>query len=440
MMRLAILGIAVLCVQTRYTVSYSTINPATSKSRNLFGWSQNLPKSNKNDQFPMQHRSTTISNVLKTRSLQSAYVRGWHRRLLSKFLPQRHEGAQTKMEMMEAKITEREEGSTRQAFQAQDEFIARNFDTESPESLFSDLIAAEFSLPLDEESCAEPTNIIDKGSPFVRITRKTFQKILMERLDKWSKGMNSNIIVECDPTSNILQFFRGQFHCDATINLDRIIFGNIQISGGQLQAKNFCLNLFSFAPFTFPLAPSPRFPSQFDLLAQNMTFTQDDLWESSCIRNGLRRLIKRILKNRGLTAMNVSIQSIRVLATGKLSCIGQATALFGPPVVFELRSRIDTSGRGHILTFPGLEISVSPALGFFVPVIPDITVDLGHNAQLLDVFIDGDNAQVKVSACVTITPEHTLQLKQYVQSSHSYGALCSVDVGRWLTRIGHFAH
>jgi hypothetical protein len=116
-------------------------------------------------------------------------------------------------------------------------------------------------------------------------------------------------------------------------------------------------------------------------------------------------------------------------------------------VLFEVRSGIAVTGRGHILTFPGLEISINPdapvvgRLSFFVPVIPDVTVDLGHDAQLLSVTIDGDMAQVQVSARVTITPEHTLQVKhKYIQSSRSYGALCSVDVGRWLTRIGRFAH
>jgi hypothetical protein len=176
-------------------------------------------------------------------------------------------------------------------------------------------------LPKKKSSCAATITVVEKGSPFVRITRKTFEKILTERLDKWSNGTNINMSVECDPTSTLLQLLRGQFHCDATVNLDRIVFGNIRFSGGQLQAKNFGVNLLSFAPNTLPLplAPSPRFPRQFDLVAQNLTCTQDDLCESSCIRNGLRRLLTRILKNRGLAALNVSIQSIQVLQSGKVT-------------------------------------------------------------------------------------------------------------------------
>lgn len=314
-----------------------------------------------------------------------------------------------------------------------------------------DIDEQDFALPSSSSSgiasvvsdiAATTDVVVERGSPFARITRMAFENMLTERLDRWSNGTHTNLNVECDPTSNLLQFLRGQFHCDAIVNLDRIVFGSIRVSGGQLQAKNFCLNLFSFAPMNvIPLtAPAPRYPNQFDLLAQNLTFTQEDLCESPCIRNGLKRILTRILKNRGLAALKISIRSIQVLPTGKVSCLGQATTLFGPPIQFEVRSGIGVASRGHILTFPGLEISVNPALGFFVPVIPDVTVDLGHNAQLLDVTIDGAKAQVQVSARVTITPEHTIQLKNYIQSSHSYGALCSVDVGQWLTRLGRFAY
>ena len=418
---------AVVFLHNRCSLSYSTINPVPSKASKRLGFPTGFRKSN-NDHLLLQQRTLRTSQKSQ----------GWHRRVWSKILPSsRKEETPTKMILQESTVQEVEVAPY--APTHNEEFIVRSFETESPEEVFFSAQPTVLSLPLDEDITEEQSSIVDKGSPFVRITRKTFQKILTELLDKWSQGVYSNMIVECDPTSNLLQFCRGQFYCDATINIDRIVFGNIRFSGGQLQARNFCLNLFSFVPLSLPLAPSPRYPDQFDLLAHNLTFTQNDLWESSCIRNGLRRLIKRILKNKGLATLNISIQSIQVLPTGKLSCRGEATALFGPPILFELRSKIDTAGRGHILTFPGLEIAINPALGFFVPVIPDVTVDLGHNAQLLDVFIDGTNSQVTVSASVTITPEHTLQLKHYRQPSHSYGALCAVDVGRWLTRVGRFA-
>lgn len=423
---------AVVCLaRIRSIDSYSTIQnlKSTSKTRSVI--SSKIP-SIINDEMVTKRRDT--------RKGRKPSNQGWHRRLWSLVMVTRSEGISANMVSSEAYIFEQDKSIPLRYLQTQDAFILHNFEAESPEMLFQNQATVVLPLPVVDTYNDETTPSEDVGSPFVRLTRKTFEKVLTERLDKWSKGMNTNMIVECDPTSSVLQFLRGQFYCDATINLDRIVFGNFQVSGGQLQAKNFCLNLFSFAPITIPLAASPRYPNQFDLVAHNLTLTQDDLWESSCIRNGLRRLMTRILKQKGLTAMNVSLSSIQILPNGKLSCVGEATSLFAPTISFELRTGLGFSGRGHILTLPGLEIAINPALGFFVPVIPELTIDLGHNAQLLDIFIDEENALLKVSACVTITPEHTLQLKEYIQSSNAYGAHCFVDVGRWLTKVGRFAH
>lgn len=425
----AFVGAAICLTNSQSTYCYSTIQNSKSASKNRSGISPKIP-SLINDEI-----STKQRNPRKGRKPSN---QGWHRRLWSKVSMTRTEGISTNMISRDAYMIEQDKSIPYRYLQAQDAFILRNFETESPGTLFQN--QATMALPLDEIVNDEVQSNEDIGSPFVRITRKTFEKVLKERLDKWSKGMNTNMIVECDPTSSVLQFLRGQFYCDATINLDRIVFGNFQVSGGQLQAKNFCLNLFSFAPVTIPMAASPRYPNQFDLIAHNLTLTQDDLWESSCIRNGLRRLMTRILKQKGLSAMNVSLQSIKILPNGKLSCVGEATSLFAPSISFELRTGLGFSGRGHILTLPGLEIAINPALGFFVPVIPELTIDLGHNAQLLDIVIDEKNGLLKVSACVTITPEHTLQLKDYIQSSDAFGAHCFVDVGRWLTKVGRFAH
>jgi hypothetical protein len=416
------------CVSTRID-SYSTIQQGQSKTKTTSGFSPKIPETNDKRMLVKQ------SGKGKGKLLSN---KGWHRRLWSKVAMTKSEEITTTNTLSANTYRLEQDASIPYRYlQAQDDFILQSFETESPDALFP--LEPAVAVPIIESCDKENLANADVDSPFTRFTRKTFEKILTERLDKWSKGMNTKMIVECEPTSNMLQVLRGQFHCDATINLDRIVFGNFQVSGGQLRAKNFCLNLLSFAPFALPMVPSPRYPNRFDLIAQNVTLTQDDLWESSSIRNGLRRLMNRILKGKGITAMNVTLSSIQVLPTGKLSCIGEATAMFGPPIIFEVRTSIGISGRGHVLSFPGLEVAISPAFGFFVPVIPELTVDLGHNAQLLDVVVDGDNALIKVSACVTITPEHTLRLKEYIQSSAAFGAHCFVDVGRWLTTVGRFA-
>jgi hypothetical protein len=106
---------------------------------------------------------------------------------------------------------------------------------------------------------------------------------------------------------------------------------------------------------------------------------------------------------------------------------------------YEVRSRIGLTSRGHVVTFPGLEISLQPSLGLYLPVLPEIDLDIGHNACLFSLKIDGKKKMLTLSAKVTVTPEHTLKLKKYLQAKESYAACFTFDVGKWLTRIGCFS-
>jgi hypothetical protein len=49
-----------------------------------------------------------------------------------------------------------------------------------------------------------------------------------------------------------------------------------------------------------------RFPSSFEFRARDVVLTQDDISESSCIRNGLEKLFNRILKRNKITFLNSS--------------------------------------------------------------------------------------------------------------------------------------
>jgi len=109
-------------------------------------------------------------------------------------------------------------------------------------------------------------------------------------------------------------------------------------------------------------------------------------------------------------------------------------------VSFEVRSGISTSSRGHIVTFPGLEVSLNPTLGVFMPVVPEIDLDIGHNAQIKYVNVDYSQKHLRLSARVSITPAHTVRLGKYIQSNDAYLANFHFDVGKWLTRIGRFAN
>jgi hypothetical protein len=295
----------------------------------------------------------------------------------------------------------------------------------------------------DEEGDDVSPAEADGRSPLTRITSSVAESILTGLIDRLSDGSHVNLSVKCAPNGNAYDLLRGHFQSDASVQFDRLIFPCIQMSGGRLEAHRLAINLWTFTR-SRPAASQPterrrrRYPNQFDFVAHDMVFTQEDLFQSSCIRNGLRRLLVRVLKNH-MTLSGISITSIRILTAGKIGIRGEASTGFGPPVPFEVRSFLDTSSRGHVLTFPGLEISLGPSL-VFVPVLPEVSLDLGHNAQLTKVHVDGQRAILQVSARATITPHHTLKLSNYVQAKDSYLAPFSVDVGRWLTKVGNFTH
>ncbi len=75
-----------------------------------------------------------------------------------------------------------------------------------------------------------------------------------------------------------------------------------------------------------------------------------------------------------------------------------------------------------------------------MPVVPEVDLDIGHNARIRDILIDGRKRLVRMSASATICPKHTIKISQYIQSTDAYSALFSVDVGKWLTQIGRFTH
>ena len=90
------------------------------------------------------------------------------------------------------------------------------------------------------------------------------------------------------------------------------------------------------------------------------------------------------------------------------------------------------------MTFPGLEVSLQPVLGIFMPVLPEISLDIGHNARFHSVDVDGYKKTLTFSGTTTVTPEHTLKLKEYLQTRDAFGARFSFDVGQWLTKLGNF--
>lgn len=394
---------SLLCSFLQPAYSYSSLIPSAPPK----SFTRKLPEAN-----PLPRHNRNTPTAFDTTSRRR---RRWHRRVLRRVLRRPDDDDNRPSTQLQAVALHREPDVG---------YVLRNFATNSPETLFPP--GATTALPL-------PPPV---GSPLSRLASRKCERLLEHRLDQWSQGQHDGLCVQCDPSGSAWQLLRGQFRTDATIMLDRIVFPNIQFSGGKLEIVDFALNLLSFAPERITLGPLQRFPRAFRLIGKDFVLTEDDIFQSGCIRNGLRRLFTRILNNNGLPTMGCDIHSIQLLPDGRLACVGEAMPMFGPPISFEIRTGLGFKGRGHILTFPGLELSVHRSLGLFVP-IPSVTVDLGHNARIHHLAMDG--TALRMSMRVNITPDHTLHLKGYTQSTNAYGAQCSVDVGRWLTRLGRFS-
>jgi hypothetical protein len=271
-----------------------------------------------------------------------------------------------------------------------------------------------------------------------RFTRTWYENVIGGFLHRWSRGDHTNLRVRCLP--HPVSLLLGQARvAEAIATFDRISFGNVlKVSGGTVSAKGMTVNLFSFLPATRSL---PRFPDRFDFEAKDVKFTDEDLFASDGIRNGLRSLLVRILKQVSVQSSDVSITSVRILPSNEVAVRGEATTFFGSSLTFEARCGLEVAGQGHVLRFPGLKVALNPAMGLFVPILPPLSLDLGHNTQIHDLRLDGRSRTLLMSARTTITPSHTRALpKKYQQSSDAYGAKFAVDVGLWLTRLGNFSH
>jgi len=225
---------------------------------------------------------------------------------------------------------------------------------------------------------------------------------------------------------------------------DRLAFRNLKISGGgNIIARRVTLNLFSFAPVLAKYIQ--RFTSPFELHAHNCVLVQDDVMNSSCIRNGLQSLLNRILK-KALLSLSVSdfllalkVENVQVLETNKISCSGTGITLLGAPFPFEVRTGLELSNLGSVIEFPGIELVVNP--GPLQIVFPfdqfdhNVNLDIGHNAKIEHLFIDGRRRQFHFSGRATITPKRIDHIAQYRSADDIISAKFSCDLGRWVTRV-----
>lgn len=229
---------------------------------------------------------------------------------------------------------------------------------------------------------------------------------------------------------------------EATMTFDRLAFRNLKISaGGSLMARNIVL-----APLSFVAKFVPRFSDPFELVAQHCTLTQDDVMNSSCMRNGLQKLLnlilKRVLLNASVreTIMTLSVNQVRILGENKIACQGVGITVLGAPFPFEVHTGIDLTDNGHVLRFPNIELVINP--GFFEARVPihkflPVSVDIGRNAKIEKLHIDGKYERIHLDCKATIIPSKT-SMAHYRSIDDVLDAKFFCDVGVWLTRILRF--
>jgi hypothetical protein len=108
------------------------------------------------------------------------------------------------------------------------------------------------------------------------------------------------------------RFVMGKFVANASIETGRLVFPNIRLSSGRLHIKRIALN---WLVFLLNKTKTSRYASQFDLLAEDWVFSRHDLLFSSCIKNGLRLLLVRILRDKGVDLSSIQISSLDILVS-----------------------------------------------------------------------------------------------------------------------------
>jgi len=420
-------------------------------------------------------KSSTSAGRQQRRSKNNG--KRWHRRIFSKLRSTKREispAAPLRMTAVDQETEALLESIA--SYSNNQDFILRNFESITPDmvllqdddnsetftasplgvidSEFYDVSITPASKRNSKASATDTAAVaeIPRNSSFSmsRMMGKLVENILTSRIVQHASENPESLSVEVEPLGKALTrlLLRGQFRANAKVSTGRLVFPPIRFSSGKVELERVTLNLLSF------LHPSNqnhqqnasskrgvvRYPKQFDLHIEDLTMSRHDLLFSPCVKNGLRTLLINILRDRGLQSSSIRISSIDILSTGKISCIGEAKTHFGSaPIPFEVRSGISFASRGHVLTFPGLEISLNRDIGFFVPVVPTLDLDVGHNARFRRIVIDGKKKQIQLDASVTITPDRTIRLMQdYKQSSDAFSARFFYDVGRWLTRLGKF--
>mmetsp|Transcript_29358 Transcript_29358/g.44444 ORF Transcript_29358/g.44444 Transcript_29358/m.44444 type:complete len:406 (+) Transcript_29358:255-1472(+) len=259
---------------------------------------------------------------------------------------------------------------------------------------------------------------------------------LCELINSWCTATPPQLNVRVWPKA---KYVTGQVvhEDDVDISVEHAVFEPIQFSKLTLRGRRVTTNLLNF----FVPQRIRRHPKQFDCYLDDFILTQEDLMESSCIRDGLlrdnlQRLVSQTPMVGDLLTIK-SIDSIQVLPGNNLACTGLAGTTAFLTIPFRVQARIDHSSNGHVLSFHDVDISSSLNNHWPIRLVQHFDIDLGATTQLQSLTMD--QKRLSLQGKFTITPDRTLKLThKYHQTTESYSAKCHFDVGRWLTKLGRF--
>jgi len=193
--------------------------------------------------------------------------------------------------------------------------------TKAPRKLKKDQVTKPTKMKSPKKNAARmptpPTSKYEGGTLVHRMTRSWFKNLLTGIIHRRSKVPPVGLSVKVAPRAVVKKLCRGQFRCDASIDFHRVVFRNIRLTGGSLEAKSMTLGMHG-----------PRYASRFDIHFNNCTLTEDDLFESSCIRNGLARLLVRILNNAGVQTNKIQITAVDIVVRTSYFCVSVSLLLF----------------------------------------------------------------------------------------------------------------
>mmetsp|Transcript_30048 Transcript_30048/g.65059 ORF Transcript_30048/g.65059 Transcript_30048/m.65059 type:complete len:509 (-) Transcript_30048:75-1601(-) len=307
----------------------------------------------------------------------------------------------------------------------------------------------------DVAAAAVSADLMDNANISEQQRQKAASRLVEDALDGFVHRHalhTMNLKITSDATSRSAVLLRGELGT-VHASFDRLSFPALKLSGGgRISATGLTLNTASFVPALGRFVR--RWGNSFEFHAHDCTLTQEDLRTSRAIRIGLANVGTRILRkvvasDSSLDVVRIdrgarlSVSKVEIMENSMLSAKGFITTILGNSIPFAVQTGIRVSNGGHVLHFPGLQVILNPRspLQTHIPLhlVHQVDLDLGDNASIGSVEIDGRRKVIRVSATATVTPKSASVGK----AAHGVAAVVkrakyAVDMGRWLTNLGRF--